>query len=128
MNAGGTERIKSKNIIIATGSEPTPIPGIPADEKYIVTSTGALSLEKIPKKMLIVGSGVIGLELGSVYCRLGTEVVVLGNMDRICPFLDEDLSTTFKKSLEKQGMKFILNTRVNAGRGGPNGCEVDITY
>ena len=99
--AGGTERIKAKNIIIATGSEPTPIPAIPADEKYIVSSTGALSLEKIPKSMFIVGSGVIGLELGSVYCRLGTEVTVLGNMDKICPFLDSDLSTTFKKSLEK---------------------------
>ena len=99
--AGGTERIKAKNIIIATGSEPTPIPGIPADEKYIVSSTGALSLEKIPKSMFIVGSGVIGLELGSVYSRLGTEVTVLGNMDKICPFLDGDLSTSFKKSLEK---------------------------
>ena len=99
--AGGTERIKAKNVIIATGSEPTPIPGIPADEKYIVTSTGALSLEKIPKRMVVVGSGVIGLELGSVYARLGTEVTVLGNMDKICPFLDSDLSVAFKKSLEK---------------------------
>lgn len=126
LNAGGTERIKAKNIIIATGSEPTPIPGIPADEKYIVSSTGALVLEKIPKKLYVIGSGVIGLELGSVYSRLGTEVIVLGNMDRICPFLDSEVSVAFKKSLEKQGLKFLLKTRVLAGRGGPNGCEVDI--
>ena len=90
-----------ENIIIATGSEPTPIPGIPTDEKYIVTSTGALSLEKIPKKLAVIGSGVIGLELGSVYRRLGSEVVVLGNMDRICPTLDVEVSQAFKKSLEK---------------------------
>lgn len=101
LNAGGTERIKAKNIIIATGSEPTPIPGIPADEKYIVSSTGCLTLEKIPKKMYVIGSGVIGLELGSVFSRLGTEVTVLGNMDKICPFLDGDLSVAFRKSLEK---------------------------
>ena len=101
MNAGGTERIRAKNIIIATGSEPTPIPGIPADEKYIVSSTGCLSLEKIPKTMYVIGSGVIGLELGSVFSRIGTEVVILGNMDRICPFLDGEVSTAFKKSLEK---------------------------
>jgi dihydrolipoamide dehydrogenase len=78
--------------------------------------------------MLVVGSGVIGLELGSVYSRLGTEVTVLGNMDRICPFLDSDLSIAFKKTLEQQGMKFILKTRVNAGRGSPNGSEIDIIY
>jgi dihydrolipoamide dehydrogenase len=116
--AGGTERIIAKNTIIATGSEPTPIPSIPADEKYIVTSTGALSLTSIPKRMIVVGSGVIGLELGSVYSRLGTEVSVLGNMDRICPFLDSDLSVALKKTLEKQGIKFVLKTRVNAGRRG----------
>lgn len=101
MIGGGTERISAKKIIIATGSEPTPIPGIPADEKYIVSSTGCLTLEKIPKKMYVIGSGVIGLELGSVFSRLGTEVVVLGNMDRICPFLDSEISVAFKKSLEK---------------------------
>jgi dihydrolipoamide dehydrogenase len=87
-----------------------------------VSSTGALALEKIPKKLIVIGSGVIGLELGSVYRRLGSEVVVLGNMDRICPFLDSEISTAFKKTLEKQGFKFILKTRVNAGRGGPKGC------
>lgn len=98
---GGSDKIKAKNIIIATGSEPSPIPGIPVDEKYVVTSTGALSLEKIPKKLAIIGSGVIGLELGSVYKRLGSEVVVVGNMDRICPTLDTEISLAFKKSLDK---------------------------
>jgi len=124
--AGGTDRIKAKNVIIATGSEPIPIPGIPADEKYIVSSTGALALEKIPKKMVVIGSGVIGLELGSVYRRLGSEVIVLGNMDRICPFLDSEVSTAFKKTLEKQGFKFMLKKKVNSGKGGPNGCSVEV--
>lgn len=123
---GGQETLKAKNVIIATGSEPTPIPGIPCDEKYVVSSTGALALEKIPKKLIVIGSGVIGLELGSVYRRLGSEVVVLGNMDRICPFLDAEISTAYKKVLERQGMKFVLKTRVQAGRGGPSGCQVDI--
>lgn len=72
LNDGGKETIKAKNVIIATGSEPSSLPGIPIDEKYVVTSTGALSLEKIPKKMTVIGAGVIGLELGSVYARLGS--------------------------------------------------------
>lgn len=79
LTAGGSQSLKAKNIIIATGSEPSPLPGnvIPIDEKYVVTSTGGLTLEKIPKKMIIIGGGVIGLELGSVYSRLGTEVQVI---------------------------------------------------
>ena len=99
--SGGQEKLKAKNIIIATGSEPRPLPGIPCDEKYIVSSTGALSLDKIPKKLIVIGSGVIGLELGSVYRRLGSEVVVLEYMDKICPFLDSEISSSFKKILEK---------------------------
>lgn len=103
LNAGGKEVIKAKNVIIATGSEPCSLPGnaIPIDEKYVCTSTGALSLEKIPKRMVVIGAGVIGLELGSVYNRLGTEVIVVGNTDRICPFMDAEVSTAFKKSLDK---------------------------
>jgi len=86
--------VKAKNIIIATGSEPSPLPGntIPIDEKYVVSSTGALSLEKIPKKMTVIGGGGIGLELGSVYARLGTEVTVVEFMDRICPTMDLELT------------------------------------
>lgn len=92
--AGGKESIKAKNIIIATGSEPSPLPGnvIAVDEKYVVSSTGALSLEKIPKKMVVIGGGVIGLELGSVYARLGTEVTVVEYMDRICPTMDLEIT------------------------------------
>ena len=93
LNGGGKEVVKAKNIIIATGSEPSPLPGnvIPIDEKYVVSSTGALSLDKIPKKMVVIGGGVIGLEMGSVYKRLGTEVTVVEYMDRICPTMDTEM-------------------------------------
>ena len=103
LTAGGSETIKAKNIIIATGSEPSPLPGnvIPIDEKYVVSSTGGLELEKIPKKMVVIGGGVIGLELGSVYRRLGTEVIVVEYMDRICPAMDVEITNNFKKLLEK---------------------------
>ena len=128
LNDGGKDSIKAKNVIIATGSEPSPLPGnvIPIDEKYVVSSTGALSLEKIPKKLVVIGGGVIGLELGSVYARLGTQVTVVEYMDRICPTMDVELTQHFKKTLEKQGMKFMLKTKVVGGSGGPNGCKVEI--
>lgn len=94
LNEGSTEQIKAKNIIIATGSEPTSLPKgiLDIDEEYVVTSTGALALKSIPKKMIVVGGGVIGLEMGSVYSRLGTEVTVIQHTDRICPFLDKEVS------------------------------------
>lgn len=128
LNDGGKEIIKAKNIIIATGSEPSPLPGnvIPIDEKFVVSSTGALSLEKIPKKMVVIGGGVIGLELGSVYRRLGTEVTVVEYMDRICPSMDFEITTQFKRILEKQGFKFLMKNKVVGGSGGPNGCKVEI--
>lgn len=128
LNDGGKETIRAKNIIIATGSEPSPLPGntIPIDEKYVVSSTGALSLEKIPKKMIVIGGGVIGLELGSVYRRLGTEIIVVEYMDRICPSMDIETVNAFKKTLEKQGFKFMLKTKVVGGSGSANGCKVEI--
>lgn len=94
VNGGGKDEIKAKNIIIATGSEPSPLPGnvIPIDEKFVVSSTGAIALDKIPKKMVVIGGGVIGLEIGSVYKRLGTEVTVVEFMDRLCPTMDSDFS------------------------------------
>jgi dihydrolipoamide dehydrogenase len=94
VTGGSTDKIKAKNIIIATGSEPSPLPGnvIPIDEKYVVSSTGALALEKVPKKMIVIGGGVIGLELGSVYRRLGTEITVVEYMDRICPAMDIEVT------------------------------------
>lgn len=128
LNDGKSEKIKAKNVIIATGSEPSPLPGnvIPIDEKYVVSSTGALTLDKIPKKMIIVGGGVIGLEMGSVYRRLGTEVIVVEYMDRICSAMDVELTNTFKKVLEKQGFKFMMKTKVVGGKGGANGCKVEV--
>ena len=126
LNQGGIQRIKAKNVIIATGSEPCSLPGnaIPIDEKYVVTSTGGINLEKIPKRLVVVGAGVIGLELGSVYNRLGSEVIVVGNTERICPFMDIELATAFKKSLDKQGFKFMLKSKVTGGKGGASGCSV----
>ena len=128
LNQGGKEIIKAKNIIIATGSEPSPLPGnvIPIDEKYVVSSTGALSLTSIPKKLVVIGGGVIGLEMGSVYARLGTQVTVVEYMDKICPSLDTEITTNFKKMLEKQGLKFLMKTKVVGGAGSPNGCKVEI--
>jgi dihydrolipoamide dehydrogenase len=128
LNQGGKDKIKAKNIIIATGSEPSPLPGnvIPIDEKYVVSSTGALSLTSIPKKMVVIGGGVIGLEMGSVYSRLGTQVTVVEYMDRVCPSMDIELTSNFKKILEKQGFKFMMKSKVVGGKGGPNGCKVEV--
>lgn len=114
---GKFSEIKAKNVIIATGSEPTSLPKglLDIDEEYVVTSTGALDLKKIPKKMVVVGGGVIGLEMGSVYQRLGTEVTVVNNLERICPFLDKEISVNFQKILKKQGIKFEVNSRFVRG-------------
>jgi len=100
---GKQSTITAKNIIIATGSEPSSLPKgvLDIDERYVVTSTGALELPEIPKKMIVVGAGVIGLEMGSVYARLGTEVTVIQPNDRICPFLDKEISAAFLKVLKK---------------------------
>lgn len=101
---GKKETIKAKNIIIATGSEPNELPastGLETDEKYVVSSTGALSLPEIPKRMIVVGGGVIGLELGSVYQRLGSEVYVVQHTERICPFLDLEVGKSFQNTLKK---------------------------
>lgn len=97
LNEGGTEQIKVKNVIIATGSEPASLPKgmLDIDEEYVVSSTGALALKKIPKKMIVVGGGVIGLEMGSVYNRLGTDVTVIQHTDVICPFLDTEVAKEF---------------------------------
>lgn len=102
----------AKHIVIATGSEPIPLPFLPFDEERVVSSTGALALKKIPEKMAIIGGGVIGLELGSVYARMGTKVEVFELMDRIIPEFDTDLSKAFQKTLEAQGFKFNLQYKV----------------
>ncbi len=110
----GDEVYDAKNIIIATGSEPTSLPGVEVDEKIVVTSTGALSLPKVPKKMVVIGAGVIGLEMGSVYARLGAEVTVVEFLDHITPGMDSEISKAFARSLKKQGLKFILGAAVQS--------------
>ncbi|HSA59580.1 MAG TPA: dihydrolipoyl dehydrogenase [bacterium] len=104
--------LKARHILIATGSQPISIPGVALDGVRVVDSTGALSLPQIPKKLVIIGGGYIGLEIGSVYLRLGSEVVVLEAMDRIVPLMDADLSRGLHRILEKQGMKFSVKTKV----------------
>ena len=109
----GDTTYETKNIVIASGSEASALPGIEIDEKVVVTSTGALELPKIPKKMVVIGAGVIGLELGSVYARLGADVTVVEYMDAITPGMDKDVQRTFKRILEKQGLKFVMGAAVS---------------
>ena len=108
----GDETHEAKNIVVATGSVPSSLPGVEVDEKVVVTSTGALDLPKVPKKMVVIGAGVIGLELGSVYARLGSEVTVVEYMDAVCPGMDKDVQRGFKRILEKQGLTFIMGAAV----------------
>ena len=108
----GTDIHTAKNIIIATGSEPSTLPGVTVDEVNVVTSTGALTLPEIPKTMTVIGAGVIGLELGSVYARLGTIVTVIEYLDAITPGMDAEVQKAFQKILTKQGIKFILGAAV----------------
>src|SRR5246500_3552563 len=109
---GKSEIVETKNIVIATGSDVAKLKGIEIDEKRIVSSTGALSLEKVPEKLLIVGAGVIGLELGSVWHRLGAEVMVVEFLDRILPGMDGEIAKQFQRILEKQGFVFKLASKV----------------
>jgi dihydrolipoyl dehydrogenase len=111
---GKTQLVESKNIVIATGSDIARLKGIEIDEKRIVSSTGALSLDRVPGKLLIVGAGVIGLELGSVWQRLGAEVTVVEFLDRILPGMDGEIARQFQRILEKQGFKFRLGAKVTA--------------
>ncbi len=104
--------VEARFIIIATGSEPMALPFLPFDEKRVLSSTGALALSQIPKRLTVIGAGVIGVELGSVYRRLGSEVIFVEFLDRICPMLDAQLSTSFQDILQKQGLKFHLSSKV----------------
>ncbi len=116
--------LSAKNFIIATGSSSMERPGITVDEKNIVTSTGALSLSAVPKTMLVIGGGYIGLEMGSVWSRLGTKVTVVEKLDRIVPTMDNEIATEFMKSLEKQGLEFKLSHKVVATKSGSKDVEV----
>lgn len=110
--AGGTRTLNTKNIVIATGSESTPLRGVEIDEKLVASSTGALEFDAVPKHLLIVGAGIIGLELGSVWARLGAEVTVVEFLDRITPGVDEEVAKQFQRILQKQGFKFLLGKKV----------------
>ena len=109
---GDSETLKTGAILIATGSDSTPLPGLEIDEKKIVTSTGALTLESVPKHLVVVGAGYIGLEMGSVWARLGAKVTVVEFLDRITPGMDGEVAKAFQKILETQGMTFRLGTKV----------------
>ena len=117
---------KTKNIVIATGSDVASLPGIEIDEKNIISSTGALSLNKVPKKLAVIGGGYIGLEMGSVWSRLGSEVTVIEYLDFITPGMDREISNEFKKILIKQGIKFKMGSKVNSVKN--NATKVVINY
>jgi dihydrolipoamide dehydrogenase len=126
MEDGSHQQIETKTIVIATGSDATPLPGIDIDEEIIVTSTGALSLEKVPAKLLIIGAGVIGLELGSVWKRLGSEVTVVEYLDCILPGMDGEVAKQFQRILEKQGLAFKLAQKVTKVARTKTGASVTI--
>ncbi len=122
----GTETLEAKHIVIATGSDVAKLPGIEIDEKQVVSSTGALLLDTVPEKMLVVGAGVIGLELGSVWRRLGAEVTVVEYLDRIIPGMDLDVAKSFQRILGKQGFAFKLGSKVTAIKTSKSGCTVTV--
>lgn len=113
---GSKSSLTAKDIIIATGSEPSPLPGVEVDNKRILDSTGALSIPEVPKHLVVIGAGVIGLELGSVWRRLGAEVTVIEYLDRICPGMDLETAKTFQRALTKQGMSFKLGSKVTQAK------------
>ncbi|MBO0733729.1 MAG: dihydrolipoyl dehydrogenase [Methylocapsa sp.] len=123
---GSSQRLESKNIVIATGSEAAALPDIANDERIIVSSTGALSFEKVPKKLLVIGAGIIGVELGSVWARLGAEVTAVEFLDRILPGADGEIATQFQRILEKQGVVFRLGHKVTGIEKTPSGLGVSI--
>lgn len=113
---GGDSVIKTKNVLLATGSDVAHLPSVPIDEETIVSSTGALKLKEVPEKMIVIGGGVIGLEMGSVWRRLGSQVTVVEFMDRLVPGVDKEIASTFQRILKKQKMKFKLSTKVMGAR------------
>jgi dihydrolipoamide dehydrogenase len=110
----GDDLHEAKTIVVASGSVPSSLPGVEVDEKIVVTSTGALELGKVPKSMVVIGAGVIGLEMGSVYARLGTDVTVVEYLDAITPGMDAEVQKTFQRILKKQGLKFVMGAAVQS--------------
>ena len=125
-SSDGEKNYSAKNFIIATGSTSISIDAIPVDEKQIVTSTGALSLESVPKSLLVIGGGYIGLEMGSVWSRLGSKVTVVEALDRIVPTMDEEIAKEFMKSLKKQGLEFKLSHKVTTTKVTKSGVDVSM--
>jgi dihydrolipoamide dehydrogenase len=123
---GALTTLEAKNIVIATGSEPTPLPGVDVDQKRIVDSTGALSLDKVPSHLVVIGAGIIGLELGSVWRRLGAKVTVVEFLDRITPGMDSETAKAFQRALTKQGFEFRLGMKVTGAKAAKSG--VKLTY
>ena len=122
---GKTLTLEAKNIIIATGSEPSGLPGLKVDGDRIVDSTGALAFSEVPKTLVVIGAGIIGLELGSVWRRLGAEVTVVEYLDRICPGMDAEVAKAFQRILAKQGINFRLGAKVTGAKAGKS--RVDLT-
>ena len=122
---GKKKSYKAKNIVIATGSSSSSLPGIKMDEKYIISSTEALSLEEVPKNLVVIGGGYIGLEMGSVWARLGSTVTVIEFLDHIVPGMDREISNEFEKILRKQGIKFELNSKVIKVKSNNNKVKVE---
>jgi dihydrolipoamide dehydrogenase len=124
--AGGAATHHARHVIIATGSEPTPLPGVEVDNKRIVDSTGALTLPEVPKSLVVIGAGVIGLELGSVWRRLGAEVTVVEFLDRIVPGTDTETAKTFQRVLTKQGLIFKLGSKVTGAKSMGKAVELTV--
>lgn len=123
---GTVQTLETKNIVIATGSDVAQLPGVTIDEKVVVSSTGALELSKVPGKLVVVGAGVIGLELGSVWRRLGAEVTVVEFLDRILPGMDGEVAKNFQRMLAKQGFAFKLGSKVTKVETGADGAKVTV--
>lgn len=123
---GGEQTLTTRAIVIATGSEVTPLPGVTIDEERIVSSTGALALAKVPKSLVVIGAGVIGLELGSVWRRLGAEVTVVEYLDHILPPMDGEVRKQSQRILEKQGLRFKLGRKVTAAERKGEGVSLTV--
>ncbi len=123
---GSTEVLETRNVVLATGSESAHLPGLDVDERRVVTSTGALALERVPGHLVVVGAGVIGLELGSVWRRLGAQVTVVEYLDRILPTMDGEVSKTMQRTLKKQGLAFRTGQRVTGAEIGDDGVTLSL--
>ena len=123
---GGTRTLKAKRILIATGSESAPLPGVAVDEARVVTSTGALALDRVPQHLVVIGAGYIGLEMGSVWQRLGAKVTVVEFLDRITPGMDGEIAKLFQRTLQKQGFTFKLGTKVTGAKAGNDGVSLTL--